>query len=104
MGEIAKPGFLTSVVETGLYLTAGIERLSRRHGGGGVRGRGLLQALDLGRDIGSEVANAAFHRGLLINAPRPDSLRFMPALTVARDEIDQMLGILDTVLRELPQR
>jgi len=104
MEEIAKPGFLTSVAETGLYLTAGVERLSRRHGGGGVRGRGLLQALDLGRDIGPEVASAAFRRGLLINAPRPDSLRFMPALTVTRDEIDLMLGILDTVLGESAQR
>jgi acetylornithine/N-succinyldiaminopimelate aminotransferase len=103
MEEIAKPGFLTSAAETGLYLTAGLERLSRRHGGGGVRGRGLLQALDLGRDIGPEVASAAFRRGLLINAPRSDSLRFMPALTVTRDEIDLMLAILDAMLEELPQ-
>ena len=32
--------------------------------------------------------------GLLINAPRPDTLRFMPALNVTRDEIDQMLVLL----------
>ena len=100
MEEIAKPGFLTGVVETGLYLNAGLERLSRRYGGGGVRGRGLLLALALGRDIAAEVASAAFARGLLINAPRPDSLRFMPALTMTRDEVDLMLGILDTVLEQ----
>ena len=29
----------------------------------------------------------------------PDSLRFMPALTVTHEEIDQMTGILDEVLR-----
>jgi acetylornithine/N-succinyldiaminopimelate aminotransferase len=39
-------------------------------------------------------------RGLLINAPRPDTLRFMPALNVTREEIDQMLVLLDAVLRE----
>jgi acetylornithine/N-succinyldiaminopimelate aminotransferase len=33
-----------------------------------------------------------------VNAPRPDTLRFMPALTVTRDEIDEMLTILRTTL------
>jgi acetylornithine/N-succinyldiaminopimelate aminotransferase len=99
--EIAKPGFLAGVVQTGLYLTASLEGLSRRHRGGGVRGKGLLLALDLAREVGPQVATKAFARGLLINAPRPDSLRFMPALTVTREEIDHMIGILDQVLGEV---
>ena len=98
MEEIAKPGFLPRVAQTGIYLTASLETLARKHGCGGVRGRGLLLALDLKREIGSQVAADAFERGLLINAPRPDSLRFMPALTVTREEIDQMTAILDAVL------
>jgi 4-aminobutyrate aminotransferase-like enzyme len=44
------------------------------------------------------VVAQAFQRGLLINAPRRDSLRFMPALTVTHEEIDQMIGILDEAL------
>jgi acetylornithine/N-succinyldiaminopimelate aminotransferase len=36
--------------------------------------------------------------GLLLNAPRPNLLRFMPALNVTRAEIDQMLGQLDSLL------
>ena len=63
-----------------------------------MRGKGLLLALDLKRNIGPAVAAAALERGVLINAPRPDSLRFMPALNVTRDEIDQMIGVLDEVL------
>jgi acetylornithine/N-succinyldiaminopimelate aminotransferase len=47
------------------------------------------------------VVALAFARRLLVNSPRPDSLRFMPALTVTRDEIDQMLGILEQVLGDL---
>jgi acetylornithine/N-succinyldiaminopimelate aminotransferase len=101
MEKIAEPGFLAGVVETGLYLSASLERLSRRHHGGGVRGRGLLLALDLARAIAPEVAAKALQHGLLINAPRPDTLRFMPALTVTRDEIDQMIGILDQVLADI---
>ena len=63
-----------------------------------MRGKGLLLALDLKRDIGPAVAAAALERGVLINAPRPDSLRFMPALNVTHAEIDQMIGVLDEVL------
>ena len=44
----------------------------------------------------------AMARGLLVNAPRPDSLRFMPSLTVSDDEIDRMIDILDGVLGQDP--
>ena len=43
----------------------------------------------------------ALQRGLLINVPRRDSLRFMPALTVTCDEIDQKFGILDATLEQI---
>ena len=86
-----QPGFLQQVTQTGIYLTAHLEALSRKHGSASVRGQGLLLALDLKRNIGPAVAAKALERGLLINAPRPDSLRFMPALNVTRDEIDQMI-------------
>ena len=42
----------------------------------------------------------AHQRGLLLNAPRTDTLRFMPALTVTRQEIDRMIAILAEVLKE----
>jgi len=98
--EVARPGFLPRVAETGGYLAAWLEALSRKHGGGSVRGKGLLLALDLKREIGPRVVDLARERGLLINAPRADALRFMPALTVTREEIDHMVGILDGVLAD----
>ncbi len=96
--EVSKPAFLARVTEAGRYLAGRLEALSQRHGCGEVRGRGLLLALNLKRDIATEVANSAMARGLLVNAPRPDSLRFMPTLTVSDEEIDQMIDILDGVL------
>jgi acetylornithine/N-succinyldiaminopimelate aminotransferase len=95
---VTQPGFLARVTEAGTYLANRLQVLSRRHGCGEVRGKGLLLALDLRRDIAAEVADAAMARGLLVNAPRADSLRFMPALTVSDDEIDRMIEILDSVL------
>lgn len=95
---VAAPGFLGSVTETGACLKRHLRALSDRFGCGEVRGRGLLLALDLGRDIAGEVANLAMARGLVLNAPRPDTLRFMPALTVTKAEVRQMVAILDGVL------
>jgi acetylornithine/N-succinyldiaminopimelate aminotransferase len=99
--EITKPGFLTRVTQAGDHLTNHLNRLSNKHGCGEVRGKGLLRALDLKRDIATRVAAQSLDDGLLINAPRPDSLRFMPALTVTDAEIDQMAETLDAVLSNL---
>ena len=91
---VLAPGFLDTVAATGAYLAARLRALSAELGHGEVRGRGLLLALALKDLDAGKVVQAALDRGLLINAPRPDSLRFMPSLTVSRDEIDQMMGLL----------
>jgi acetylornithine/N-succinyldiaminopimelate aminotransferase len=95
------PGFLDGVVARGAQLAHGLGALSRTHGLGEVRGRGLLMALDLGRDIGAKVAEHARADGLLINSPRPNTLRFMPALNVSADEVELMLAGLDRALRRV---
>lgn len=98
---VAEPGFLESVQRAGSYLTARLADLAARHGCAGVRGRGLLVALDLGRATADKVAEEALRQGLILNAPRPHLLRFMPALTVTTEEIDQMIDILDGILDAL---
>ena len=55
-------------------------------------------ALDTGSLDAPSIVASALARGLLVNAPRPQTLRFMPALTVSEDEITRMLAILDEVL------
>jgi acetylornithine/N-succinyldiaminopimelate aminotransferase len=98
LGTVRQPAFLASVRETGDYLAARLTELSAATGHGKVRGRGLLLALALGHGEAQKVVDAALDRGLLINAPRPDSLRFMPALTVTREEIDTMIERLGPCL------
>lgn len=100
---VIAPGFLDQVADTGACLRQLLEGLSAAHGCGPVRGKGLLLALDLGRDVAADVAQRAMALGLLLNAPRPDTLRFMPSLTVTKSEVRQMAGILDQVLAELPE-
>jgi acetylornithine/N-succinyldiaminopimelate aminotransferase len=99
--QVAAPQFLKSAVDAGIFLESELQRLSARHGLGEVRGRGLLLALDLKLPIGVSIVAQAFSAGVLLNAPQPDALRFMPALNVTRDEIAEMIESLDAVLTKL---
>jgi acetylornithine/N-succinyldiaminopimelate aminotransferase len=98
MDAVTAPGFLETVDEKGVYLQNGLGILSQRHGLGEVRGRGLLVAMDLKEEIAAEVCREALDAGLLLNAPRSNLLRFMPALNVSFDEIDSMLSVLDQII------
>jgi len=95
--ELTKPGFLEKVTETGAYLQGRLEELSKQYGFGEVRGRGLLLAMDLIKENGPQIVEESLNRGLLINSPRKNTLRFMPALIVTREEIDRMIDILKKV-------
>jgi acetylornithine/N-succinyldiaminopimelate aminotransferase len=96
--HVATPEFLKSAVDAGRFLESELQKLSARHGLGEVRGRGLLLALDLKLPIGGSIVAQAFAAGVLLNAPQPDALRFMPALNVTREEISEMIDCLDAIL------
>jgi len=98
METVVKPGFLEKVTETEQYLTGQLENLSVKYGFGDVRGQGLLLALDLKKELAKDIVAKSRDNGLLLNNPRPDTLRFMPALNISRDEVDQMIEILDNVI------
>jgi acetylornithine/N-succinyldiaminopimelate aminotransferase len=104
LNELLSPGFLQSVKDKGEYMSRELLKLCEKHGLEGERGEGLLRALKLGKDIGPkivEVARDMEPAGLLLNSPRPDLLRFMPALNVTKEEIDQMISMLSDVLTKL---
>lgn len=104
--QLTAPDFLSNVQQKAAYLQEQLLGLSRGFGLDGERGQGLLRALKLGRDIGPQLVEAArlmSPRGLLINSPRPDLLRFMPALNVSIEEIDMMIGMLRTLLNQVPK-
>jgi len=96
--EVSKPEFLKAAADAGLFLESELQKLSARHGLGEVRGRGLLLALDLKLPIAPAIVAQAFETGLLLNAPQADTLRFMPALNVARAEMLEMIDGLDAIL------
>jgi acetylornithine/N-succinyldiaminopimelate aminotransferase len=99
--EILSAGFLSAVETRAAQLSDRLQALAARHELPGERGAGLLRALLLDGDYGAAIVQAARElqpRGLLLNAPRPDLLRFMPALTVTEEEIDAMATLLDGLI------
>jgi acetylornithine/N-succinyldiaminopimelate aminotransferase len=101
---VSQPSFLATVNQRGAQLEQGFAQLIEKRGLAGQRGRGLLRALDLGKPLANQVVDAARARapdGLLLNAPRPNLLRFMPALNVKAEEVQQMLTLLDLTLQEV---
>jgi acetylornithine/N-succinyldiaminopimelate aminotransferase len=89
--SVQDKSFLDHVKDTGQHLREGLERLSHRYGHGELRGQGLLWGLTLSDDSADAVVNSALYEGLLLNTPQPDCLRFTPALTVSKANIDEML-------------
>jgi acetylornithine/N-succinyldiaminopimelate aminotransferase len=101
---LTAPGFMASVQARATQLSEGLRRLSTKWGMGGERGMGLLRVWVLDREEGPTIVEAARKlqpQGLLLNAPRVNLLRFMPALNVTEEEIACMLEQLDEVIASL---
>ena len=102
--QLLSPGFLDAVKAKGQLLRSELLAISEEFGLEGERGKGLLRALILNKDIGGQLVELARDRspeGLLINSPRPNLLRFMPALNVSDNEIRQMCNILRELLKQV---
>jgi acetylornithine/succinyldiaminopimelate/putrescine aminotransferase len=82
----------------GARLAAGLHALE---GVSGVRGAGLLLGAALEGAQAKAVVAAALARGLVVNAPRPDTIRLAPSLLVSDDEIDEALELLAQALADV---
>ena len=101
MRTLLSDGFLRATRQIGAQLAEGLVAISKEFNLGEVRGRGALLALDLGNNTGPEIVTLAREQGLLLNAPRPNCLRFMPALNSTPTEVDEGLGMLRQILKDL---
>ena len=103
VNEVCRPEFLAGVRARAEQLSQGLQAVVRDHGLVGERGLGLLRALELPSNGAHRVvaaAQALAPVGLLLNAPRPHLLRFMPALNISAAEVDEALALLRLALRD----
>ena len=67
-----------------------------------VRGRGLLDAVELAHPCAHAAMNWVLEHGLIVNAVAPDALRLVPPLVVTEQDIDQAISILAKIPTDLP--
>lgn len=104
MQTLTSDGFMESVNARAQQLSDGLNALSAKWGFKGERGQGLLRALILDRDEANALVAAARDRGpegMLLNAPRANVLRFMPALNISEDDLALALSWLDELIAQI---
>lgn len=86
------PVLLRHVRELGAYLCEGLDGLE---GVRETRGRGLMIGVGLEEGIDAAAVTAdLLERGLVVNAPRPDTLRLLPPLVIDSDHVDLAVGLI----------
>jgi predicted acetylornithine/succinylornithine family transaminase len=86
------PVLLRHVRELGAYLC---EKLDALDGVGETRGRGLMVGVGLEEGIEAAAVGAdLLERGLIVNVPRPDTLRLLPPLVIDSDHVDMAVGLI----------
>ena len=84
--------------EVGNYLAQKLEALD---GVTEVRGLGLMRGAQLDSPIAADVVAKGLEAGLVLNAPCPDVLRFVPPLICTKDDVDVLAGKLSSILNEI---
>ena len=99
---VGDAAFLDEVTEKSAYFKAGLEDLVARHPNTfkSVRGKGLMMGLECAVP-NMDVVNAGYD-ALILTVPAGDNVvRFVPALTITKEEIDEALARLSSAAQSL---
>lgn len=96
---IERDQLFTSVLALGEHLDA---RLAADPRVAEIRGQALWRGIGLTEPVAAQVVEHLIGLGVLANAPRPDTVRIAPALTITQTELDafcdKLIEALDEVL------
>jgi len=92
---MSRPEFDLGVQAIAAQLERALRGLASRWGRAHWRGLGLLQALVFDAPIAERLSEAAREEGVLVNAARPNVLRFMPQLRLEEAEITELCAGLE---------
>ena len=94
---IERDGLLENATSTGDRLADGITTLAHPliHG---VRGAGLLRAIQLTAPLAAAIAGHLLEAGFIVNPVAPDALRLAPPLILTADQADTFIDALPAAL------
>lgn len=92
LGVVDDPALLRQVRELGAYLRGKLDALD---GVRETRGRGLMVGIGLEQGIDAAAVGAdLLERGLVVNVPRPDTLRLLPPLVIDSDHVEIAVDLI----------
>lgn len=104
MKFLLEKDILSNVKGVGGLLKAELEELKSSHPIiKEVRGRGLLLAVEFHEEISQDLVNRCLQHGLLLNAVKPNALRFMPPLIITEEDARNAVNILKNTLVEVEE-
>jgi acetylornithine/N-succinyldiaminopimelate aminotransferase len=97
---IEEDNLLQHAAEMGRYAQEKLRSLKEKHSLiDHVRGIGLMIGIQL-TGPGAQIVSKCLEKGLRINCTHDTVIRFMPPMIVTQEQIDEAVGILDSVLSE----
>ena len=97
---IEEGNLLQHTVEMGQYAQEKLRSLKEKHSEiDHVRGIGLMIGIQLTRP-GAQIVSKCLDKGLRINCTHDTVIRFMPPMVVTKEQIDEAVGIFESVLSE----
>lgn len=97
--RVSQPEFLAAVREKGDYLMELLAELNSPHVKE-IRGRGLIVGVELDIEAGP-IVNKGYERGILLVSAGPNIVRFVPPLTITKEELASAVSILGDILHEM---
>jgi len=98
LDAIEERGLLANARDRGVQIGQILSNLAADHGLRNLRGTGLLRAFDLPGESAPDLVIAARKAGLLLNSPRPGTIRLCPALTMSESEVTEFGKRLESAL------
>jgi acetylornithine aminotransferase/acetylornithine/N-succinyldiaminopimelate aminotransferase len=103
MDTIDREHLLEHVTEVGTYFRLKLDDLAKRHTAViEVRGLGLMLAIELdSADLAKSALGEMMKRHILINRTSETVLRFLPPYILQKEQVDESIAALDSILTEL---
>jgi acetylornithine/N-succinyldiaminopimelate aminotransferase len=86
--------------ELGGYLKKRLQELKSRHKIKDIRGYGLMVGVELEKECFG-VVDEARERGVLLNCTHDNVVRFLPPLTIEKEQLDRAVDVLDEVMEQI---
>ena len=94
-------GLVDNARDVGAYFLEKLEGLKSKYSFiEDVRGSGLMIGVQFDRPV-TDILNAMVDKRIICGPAGPNVLRFLPALIVAKEQVDHVVSVLDSILGEM---